>query len=367
MRERPAGRLGLVLAAVVLLGGCVTVLEDGSGFEWGWEPAEDESEQPLWTRIRSGLERHDPDAARAFWSTLFSALQGHDLERLAQVADWVQWVSERAAWVPGVAEHRDWLDARSPYFEAARQARATQRPPPAPRPRRSEDGRRPPPRQPSPPPPEAPDPVAALPRLPPPPATALTPLPASVSTAQGRPVGPRREEVRTGREYWRERLTRQPVPPRATPLLPAMRAAFRAEGVPEAWVWIAEVESSMNPEARSPAGAVGLFQLMPRTATSLGLSLSPNDERLDAGRNATAAAHYLRSLHQRFGSWPLALAAYNAGQGRVAGLCRRHGQTFDTIAEHLPLETRMYVPRVLETVRARTGIDPETLPPPDPR
>jgi membrane-bound lytic murein transglycosylase D len=136
--------------------------------------------------------------------------------------------------------------------------------------------------------------------------------------------------------------------------------------VPDAWVWIAEVESSMNPAARSPAGAVGLFQLMPATARHLGLRPEANtDERLDPLKNADAAARYLRHLHRRFRSWPLTLAAYNAGEGRVSRLLRETGRAdFEAIRDRLPLETRMYVPRVIETVRLREGIDPAALPAP---
>jgi membrane-bound lytic murein transglycosylase D len=103
---------------------------------------------------------------------------------------------------------------------------------------------------------------------------------------------------------------------------------------------------------------------MPDTAVSLGLSLKPVDERLNARRNAAAAARYLRRLHGRFGNWPLTLAAYNAGEGKVSGLLRKQKQkTFDAIAPGLPIETRMYVPRVLETIRLREKIDPAKLAP----
>jgi len=104
---------------------------------------------------------------------------------------------------------------------------------------------------------------------------------------------------------------------------------------------------------------------MPTTAKSLGLRLDPEDEREHPERSARAAARLLRRLHGRFGSWPLALAAYNAGEGRIgAALRETQGQTFEDIAPALPVETRMYVPRVLEIIRLREGIDPDRLPPP---
>jgi hypothetical protein len=129
---------------------------------------------------------------------------------------------------------------------------------------------------------------------------------------------------------------------------------FRAEGVPPEFVWQAEAESTFNPAARSPVGAVGLFQFMPATAQQFGLRLSPQDERLDAIKNARAAAKYLRMLHARFGNWPLAFAAYNCGEGRVSKTLRSTGgKTFDDIHDKLPAETRMYVPKSAALVQLR--------------
>lgn len=162
------------------------------------------------------------------------------------------------------------------------------------------------------------------------------------------------------------RVARRPRPSRADEFLPALRAAFTAQGVPDALVWLAETESSFNPRARSPAGARGLFQLMPDTARGLGLALWPLDERTDPELSARAAATLLRRLHGRFGDWPLALAAYNAGEGRVSReLKKRDATDYAAIAEHLPAETRLYVPKVLATVETRAGVGPAALPPPD--
>jgi membrane-bound lytic murein transglycosylase D len=95
---------------------------------------------------------------------------------------------------------------------------------------------------------------------------------------------------------------------------------------------------------------------MPDTAHNLGLSLFLPDERTDPEKSARAAAHYLRILHDRFGSWPLALAAYNAGEGRVSRLlAERKAADFAGIAAALPAETRMYVPKVCALVAVRTG------------
>jgi membrane-bound lytic murein transglycosylase D len=157
-------------------------------------------------------------------------------------------------------------------------------------------------------------------------------------------------------ELWLRRERNRPVPAEAAGLMPQLRAAFEAEGVPPQLAWLAEVESNLNPSARSPAGARGLFQLMPETAHTLGLSTLFPDERTDPGKSARAAAHYLHALFVRFSSWPLALAAYNAGEGRVSRLLASHGVTdFAGVASALPAETRMYVPKVCALVAVRTG------------
>ena len=166
-------------------------------------------------------------------------------------------------------------------------------------------------------------------------------------------------------DLWLQRLRGRPVPKRASTLTPELRPLFAAEGIPADLVWLAEVESSFNPEASNPVGAKGLFQLMPATARNLGLRTGMPDERTEPAKSARAAAQLLRRLHKRFGSWPLALAAYNAGEGRVQRLLDKHSaHTYAEIARVLPSETRLYVPKVLATVHLRTGTAPASLPAP---
>lgn len=134
---------------------------------------------------------------------------------------------------------------------------------------------------------------------------------------------------------------------------------FAEEGVPQALLVVAQVESNFNPLALSPKGARGLWQLMPETAARFGLRVDARtDERTHPVRATRAAARYLRELHLRFGDWLLALAAYNAGEGRIeSALARatagRPADSFRASFWHLatlgllPEETRRYVPAIL--------------------
>jgi membrane-bound lytic murein transglycosylase D len=101
---------------------------------------------------------------------------------------------------------------------------------------------------------------------------------------------------------------------------------------------------------------------MPDTAKRFGLSLWPRDQRYQPEPSATASAQYLKYLHDRFKDWRLALAAYNSGEGTVQKLLDRHKTgSYDAIAEHLPAETQMYVPRVEAILLRREGAKLEQL------
>jgi membrane-bound lytic murein transglycosylase D len=174
----------------------------------------------------------------------------------------------------------------------------------------------------------------------------------------GQPPGPiPGPEPEVERKVWQKQLEKRALPKGAGAYVARLKPIFAAQKVPEELVWLAEVESSFVPFARSPAGAAGLFQIMPRTAKLYGLSSWPRDERFQPEKNATAAAKYLKYLHGEFKTWPLALAAYNAGEGRIRNLLNRHKtQSFDKIAAHLPVETQMYVPKIEATLLRREGI-----------
>ena len=178
------------------------------------------------------------------------------------------------------------------------------------------------------------------------------------------PAPPPNPSASLQREVWVREVATQPWPPAASNLVVRLKPIFAEQKVPPELVWIAEVESSFAAKARSPVGAAGLFQIMPETAKSLGLSLWPRDQRYQPERSARAAAQYLNSLHRRFQDWRLTLAAYNAGQGRVQRTLQRlDAKTFDEIAPHLPAETQMYVPKIEAVLLRREGVRLMDLPP----
>jgi membrane-bound lytic murein transglycosylase D len=159
------------------------------------------------------------------------------------------------------------------------------------------------------------------------------------------------------RELWIHKLSGRAWPKAAKAYVRELKPLFAAQKIPPELVWVAEVESSFDPRARSPQGAAGLFQLMTPTAKRFGLSTWPLDERLRPEPSAQAAAKYLNFLHSQFHDWRLALAAYNSGEGTVQRLLKRHkATTYDAIAPHLPAETQMFVPKVEATLLRREGV-----------
>ena len=125
---------------------------------------------------------------------------------------------------------------------------------------------------------------------------------------------------------------------------------LRDRRLPEDLMWVAMIESGFDPRAKSPAGAVGLWQFMPATGEVYGLHITKNmDQRKNPRLASQAAAHHLRDLYYRFGSWDLALAAYNMGYEQLLDRIDRYGTAdFNELArqEALPSETAAYVPKI---------------------
>jgi len=130
-----------------------------------------------------------------------------------------------------------------------------------------------------------------------------------------------------------------------------MKGIFRENGLPEDLVFLAMVESGFNPLAYSWARASGPWQFIKGTGKKYGLNVTPwVDERRDPIKSTRAAASYLKDLYDMFGSWALALASYNAGEGNVSRAVLRNG-TLDfwelRNSGSLANETKEYVPKFL--------------------
>jgi hypothetical protein len=146
---------------------------------------------------------------------------------------------------------------------------------------------------------------------------------------------------------------------------PTLENILQSEGLPGYLIGVVLVESAAQPFAQSPRRARGLWQLIPETARQYGLEVREGrDQRTETEAATHAAARYLRDLYGRFENWPLALAAYNAGQNAVEkALQGSKTATFWQLSSgrRLPEETRTYVPAVLAAMKL-LGSDPLTRP-----
>jgi membrane-bound lytic murein transglycosylase D len=126
---------------------------------------------------------------------------------------------------------------------------------------------------------------------------------------------------------------------------------FREEGVPQDLIYLAQAESGFHPLALSRAGARGMWQFMATRASGYGLERSWwVDDRQDPEKSTRAAAKHLHDLHDQFGDWYLAMAAYNSGPGNVQQAVKRTGYAdFWELYRRdvLPKETKNYVPIII--------------------
>lgn len=299
-RRRVLLLLGLSSGAVLAQDETMT-LDDllGAGRQWLEENVDE--------GVLKALGDVDETEARRLLSEFQKRFQGEYVLDLARLRGTAEAVAPLLRRFRGTAPYAEWFETRLDYFRVAERLRVIVPPPPV---------------QPGKPTPPTPKPTAEQ-----------------------------------ERRVWREQVATRPPPTGADAYVKRLKPVFTSREVPAQLVWLAEVESSFNPQAQSPAGAAGLYQLMPATARSQGLSLSPTDERFDPEKNAGAAAKYLRYLHGRFKDWPLALAAYNCGEGRLQTALTKHkAKTFDQVANHLPAETQMYVPKFEAVLSRREGV-----------
>ena len=134
---------------------------------------------------------------------------------------------------------------------------------------------------------------------------------------------------------------------RANRYFPVIEPILKANGIPDDFKYLMVIESSLNPIARSPSGAAGLWQIMPATGREFGLEVNDNvDERYNIRKATMAACDYFKQAYAKYGDWMAVSAAYNAGQGRISS------QLDQQLASHamdlwLVEETSRYMFRLL--------------------
>lgn len=133
--------------------------------------------------------------------------------------------------------------------------------------------------------------------------------------------------------------------------IPMMRNILREHDLPEDLVFLALIESGFNPKAFSRAKAAGPWQFIKGTGKKYGLRIDQwIDERRDPVKSTAAAAKYLKDLYGMFGSWPLSMASYNAGEGRIMrAMARTKAEDFWELklSGHIRPETKNYVPKFM--------------------
>jgi len=310
-------RVHCLLAAAVIWGGFAPAQEwelDTNALRQALDTAGEWAEENLDEDVLRALQQVEREQVEQFLQNFQQQLQNNQVLDLASLKDAAKAVLPLLEAHEETQPYAAWLNARLDYLEVTDELRRALPPPPM------------------------------VPGQPP------KPLPNPAPEAE--------------RKAWQKQMAPRPLPKGAEKLVPKLKPVFASERVPAELVWLAEVESSFDARARSPAGAAGLFQLMPATAKRFGLRRWPRDQRYQPEPSARAAAKYLQQLHKQFGDWRLAVAAYNAGEGTVQRLLDRHQtRSFDRIARELPTETQLYVPKVEATLQRREGVQWSQLKP----
>lgn len=139
---------------------------------------------------------------------------------------------------------------------------------------------------------------------------------------------------------------------------PRIKEYFRTQGVPEELAELCIIESGCTYSALSSAGALGMWQIMPQTGRSYGMTINAyQDDRLDPVLSTVAAAKILAANYRKTGEWTLAAAAYNCGPGRL-----NKGRPWNEVKAKLPKETQQYIPSLIAihyiwTYRDRLGFE----------
>lgn len=143
--------------------------------------------------------------------------------------------------------------------------------------------------------------------------------------------------------------------------IPTIREQFLSAGLPVELIYLPFLESGYNVRAYSRSGAGGIWQFMPKTAASYGLRINWwIDERRSPRLTTPYAIKHLNYLHNLFDDWYIALASYNAGEGRIGRAMNKVGvyDYFELIkTEVLPLETRKYVPQYMAVIKIMKNLE----------
>jgi soluble lytic murein transglycosylase-like protein len=149
--------------------------------------------------------------------------------------------------------------------------------------------------------------------------------------------------LKNGKNYFQRALAQ------SGKYMPLIGKVLREEGLPEELGYLALIESGFVIDSSSSSGAAGIWQFVPMTARRYGLKIDAwVDERRDLVKSTRAAAAYLKDLHNYYGRWYLATAAYNAGQGTIDRAMQASGaKGFWKLSETAKLreETRNFVPK----------------------
>ena len=134
---------------------------------------------------------------------------------------------------------------------------------------------------------------------------------------------------------------------KANRYFPIVEPILKANGIPDDFKYLMVIESNLNPNARSSAGAAGLWQFMQTTGREYGLEVNKNiDERYHVEKSTEAACKYLKDAYDKYQDWIAVAASYNAGQARISTQFEKQ-QVDDMLDLYLVEETARYVYRII--------------------